>query len=127
MGSKSDKEYAYKYREPGPYWPDKGNSQMTCKTWVVLLVAVCVALRFKRVSSTAVGGSLGIVQEPPDVIEWNGTEAIAKHDNKCGYLFALHKAQHFCGSRAEKKKVIMPIVLRPFQILWYLMFHSAPP
>jgi hypothetical protein len=47
---------------------------MTCRNWVALLVAVCVALRFKRVSSIAVEGSLGIVQEPPDVSEWNGSE-----------------------------------------------------
>lgn len=74
FGVPVDKGYAYRYREPGPYWPDKGNSQMTCSTWVVLLVAVCVAFRFKRVSSTAVKGSLGIVQEPPDASEWNGSE-----------------------------------------------------
>jgi hypothetical protein len=42
---------AYKSREPSPYWPDSGNSQMTCKTCVV------VALRLTRVLSPAVEGS----------------------------------------------------------------------
>jgi hypothetical protein len=33
----------YKSREPNPYWPDSGNSQMTCN--VVALVAAPVASR----------------------------------------------------------------------------------
>jgi len=46
---------AYKSREPSPYWPDSGNSQMTCN--VVALVAAPVASRltsagmFKRVET----------------------------------------------------------------------------
>jgi len=56
-----DEVDAYKSREPGPYWPDSGNSHMTCKTLVVALVAAPVALRLTRVPSTAVNGSAGIV------------------------------------------------------------------
>jgi hypothetical protein len=57
-----EEEHAYKTRQPTPYWPESGNSQMTCKTWLVVLVAVCGLLRLDRVSSTTADGSLGIVE-----------------------------------------------------------------
>jgi hypothetical protein len=56
-----DEVDAYKSREPSPYWPDSGNSHMTCKTGVVALVAASVVLRLTRVPSTVVEGSTGIV------------------------------------------------------------------
>lgn len=51
---------AYKSREPSPYWPDSGNSQMTCK--VATVVAAPVALGLTRVLRTAVEGSVGIAK-----------------------------------------------------------------
>jgi hypothetical protein len=42
----------------------------------------------------------------------NGTalKAMAKHVNKCGYLFALHKEQHCCRTRrgSPKRKLSCP-------------------
>lgn len=57
-----DEGHAYKARQPTPYWPESGNSQMTCKTWLVVLVAVCGSPRLDRVSSTTADGSLAIVE-----------------------------------------------------------------
>lgn len=38
----------YRYREPGPYWPDTGKAQITCRAVLVAFVAVRVAKVFKR-------------------------------------------------------------------------------
>jgi hypothetical protein len=50
---------AYKTREPGPYWPERGKAHTTCKAGLVAFVAV--AFRLTRVLSSAVGGSTGII------------------------------------------------------------------
>jgi len=57
---------AYKSREPRPYWPDRGNSQMTCKTSVVRLVVAAVSVRPRTVLRTKVedkAGSAGMVRQ----------------------------------------------------------------
>lgn len=45
----------YRYREPGPYWPDTGKAQITCRAVLVAFVAVRVAKVFKRVVEESAG------------------------------------------------------------------------
>jgi len=105
-----EKGYAYKYREPGPYWPDKENSQMTCKTGLVLLVAVWVALRFKSVSSTTVEGSAGIVRGPQDSRDWCGSEGNGQTRWQLCVIYLLcARCQRNCGMRLRKRNSSRPL------------------
>jgi hypothetical protein len=59
---------AYKSREPSPYWPDSGNSQMTCNV-------APVTLGLTSVAGTAVEGSAGMVKK--SIVQYNDTKVEA--------------------------------------------------
>jgi hypothetical protein len=63
----------YRYREPGPYWPDTGKAQMTCRAVLVAFVALRVAKVFKRDVEESAGmtshSSSGSLRR-----EWLGSE-----------------------------------------------------
>jgi hypothetical protein len=62
LNNVSGQKRTYKTLEPGPYWPDTGQAHTTCKALLVAVtfVAVAVAFRATRVSSSDVEESAGM-------------------------------------------------------------------
>jgi hypothetical protein len=86
---------------------------MTCKTWLVVLVAVCVVLRLESASSTTVDGSPGIV-ESLKRMEWLGGQR-SNTLARTSYLFAGRKAPALTRNeeRLGKRKSSCPIFADP--------------